>query len=170
MSTITLTSDERAAVTVLRGIARRTVADTLKMARALATIRAGHSLSETVTVAHSAGLTDVSRTRINVLVKAIEAAPADVTAAEFVTVWVKAQTDANREGAKAKRDAKAEAATGEGEGEGVPQGNDATRPATVKDGIRLLWELVSAFGYSPEFATALVAAAEFAIDDAKAAA
>lgn len=158
MSNLSLTTNERSAIRSLKALDVKDRAIDFARARHLSVIRAGHSLDQTVAIVTGEGIS-LSRTRINVLTKAYAAAPEGVTADEFVTVYVKAATDENREGAKAKREAaKAEAET-------VPQGNgtaaDAVRPVTVKDAARILWDLVESFGQDATFRAALADAAAF---------
>lgn len=155
MSTLTLTTSERSAIRSLKALDVKDRAIDFARARHLAVIRSGHSLDQTVAIVTAEGI-NLSRTRINVLTKAFAAAPEGVTADEFVTVYVKAETDHNRAASKDKRDAKAET---------VPQGNDATvaevREVTVTDAIRLVWQMVEQFGDDAAFAAALADAAAF---------
>jgi hypothetical protein len=161
MSNPSLTTNERSAIRSLKALDAKDRVIDFARARHLSVIRAGHSLDQTVAIVTGEGI-NLSRTRINVLTKAYAAAPEGVTADEFVTVYVKAATDENREGAKAKREA---AKAAKAEAEGVPQGNgtgaDAVRPVTVKDAARILWDLVESFGQDATFRAALTDAAAF---------
>lgn len=159
MSTLTLTTSERAAIRSLRALDTKDRAIDYARARHLSVIRSGHSLDQTVAIVTAEGIA-LSRTRINVLTKAYAAAPAGITADDFVTTYVKAATDENREAGKAKREA-AKAAKGDAvTADAVPQGNE-TRPVTVTDAVRLLWEFVETFGEDPTFVAALTDAARF---------
>ena len=148
----------------LRAIVRHDAKDTLAGARALHTIRQVHPLDRTVTIAREEGLM-WGRTRINTLIKAFQAAPADVTAEDFRDVYVKAVTDANRDAGKAKREAKpAPADTPDAPtvtAEDVPQGN----APTVTDAIRALWMLTERFGEDALFVAALADVLDFVTPD-----
>lgn len=163
----TISATTRAALATLRAADKsedkqQRVLD-LKRATAIRDLKVdGHSIRDIVTMLPANGIKPIGRTRVNVLIKAREAAPADVTADDFAP-FVAAATKANSRPEKAEKAEKADATvpSGDSEGEGTAA---ATRPATVDDGIRTLFDLVTAFGSDPKFQAALADALDLVTD------